>query len=411
MVSHDGRPNRYTAEEYVPRRLLLYSGSYNHITDGVTLTLNRLVAYLESLGTEVLVIAPTTEHPELEHAGSLLPVPSLPVPGRGEYRVATFVPPRVRAKIAKFKPDIVHVATPDLLGRWVMSYARRKGIPVVSTYHTDFLSYLRYYDMEFLENFLLGYLRYFYRRCDLVCVPSQSMIDELESRGMEGSMRIWARGVEKGRFSPEFRSSEWRSQIGATDSTPVIAYVGRLVWEKNVRHLVDVSRRLTELRIDHIMVVVGDGPAREELKELLPEAVFTGHLNGEQLSTAYASSDIFFFPSTTETFGNVVLEAMASGLPCVCAEATGSSDLVLHGTTGYLAPGDAPEELADHVARLASDTDLRSELGRQSHARSQQFRWENILRTMVDHYNEAEVIAAETPWYRRALGMAPTHTH
>lgn len=390
-----------------PRRLLLYSGSYNHITDGVTLTLNRLVQYLESRGTEVLVVAPTTHNPELEHAGSLIAVPSIALPGRGEYRMATIIPPGVRNQISRFKPDIVHVATPDLLGRWVMSYARRKSIPVVTTYHTDFLSYLSYYNIDFLQSFLLSYLRYFYRRCDLICVPSRSMIEELESRGLEGSMRIWARGVETDRFNPDFRSMKWRRSLGIPDGVATINYTGRLVWEKNIRHLVDLSEGLKQRKIPHRLLIVGEGPAREEMEELLPEAIFAGHLDGNQLSRAYASSDIFFFPSTTETFGNVVLEAMASGLPCVCAEATGSRDLVEHGTSGYLEAGNAVQQLTERIAALADNPILRETMGQQSLYRAREYRWDAILQTMIGYYAEATRLSRELPRYRRALALAP----
>ncbi len=393
-----------------PRRVLLYSGSYNHITDGVTLTLNRLVQYLESQGTEVLVVAPTTQEPELEHAGLLLPVPSVALPGRGEYRMATIIPPNVRAQITRFKPNIVHVATPDLLGRWVMSYARRKSIPVVTTYHTDFLSYLRYYNMDFLQSFLLGYLRYFYRRCDLICVPSQSMIEELESRGLEGSMRIWARGVEAHRFNPQFRSMQWRRNQRVPDGVPIINYTGRLVWEKNIRYLVDLAEGLKKRQIPHRLLIVGDGPAREELEHLLPEGIFAGHLGGEQLSRAYASSDIFFFPSTTETFGNVVLEAMASGLPSVCAEATGSRDLVQHQTTGYLAPGESTEQIISFIAKLATNPLLREQMSKNSLEEAQKYRWETILQTMLDYYAEATQLSTEIPKLRRALALGPRRT-
>lgn len=393
---------------HTPRRVLLFSGSYNHITDGVTLTLNRLVSYLESQGIEVLVVAPTTDEPTLEHAGELMPVPSVPVPGRGEYRFATILPLQIRNRITRFQPDLVHVATPDLIGRWAMSYARRKGIPVVATYHTDFVSYLGYYHLDSLEPLLLSYLRYFYRRCELVCVPSQSMIDKLRSRGVEGNMRVWGRGVETDRFNPRQRSVKWRRGLGVADGVPMITYVGRLVWEKNVRNLVDVSHGLSERRVPHRIMIVGDGPAREELATLLPEAIFTGHLDGKALARAYASSDIFFFPSTTETFGNVVLEAMASGLPCVCVRATGSSDLVEHRRNGYLIEPGEIDGLVEATEGLAIDATLREEMGRRSLELAHAYRWETLMARMVEYYREAQQLAAATPTLQRALGMVPS---
>lgn len=401
-------PNSTARPAGPPRRVLLFSGSYNHITDGVTLTLNRLVAYLESQGTEVLVVAPTTESPALHHAGTLAPVPSVPVPGRGEYRFATILPPTIRARITRFKPEIVHVATPDLIGRWAMSYARRKGIPVVATYHTDFISYLGYYGLDFLETLVLSYQRYFYRRCELICVPSQSMIDKLKARGVEGNMRVWGRGVETDRFNPERRSIKWRRGLGIADGVPIITYVGRLVWEKNIRCIVDIAHELRKRRVPHHVMIVGEGPAREELESLLPDAIFAGHLSGTDIARAYASSDIFFFPSTTETFGNVVLEAMASGLPCVCVQATGSSDLVAHGSNGYLIP---PEDMAGLVAgieALAVDQTLREEMGKQSLKLAHEYRWEALMEKMLEYYAEARWLAVSTPPLQRVLGLPPT---
>lgn len=394
----------------VPRRVLLFSGSYNHITDGVTLTLNRLVAYLESQGTEVLVVAPTTEDPELRHAGTLAPVPSLPVPGRGEYRIATILPPAVRNRIARFRPEIIHVATPDLIGRWALGYARRKGIPVVATYHTDFISYLGYYGLEFLETLMLSYQRYFYRRCELICVPSRSMIEKLRARGLEGEMRVWGRGVETDRFNPERRSVKWRRGLGVADGVPMITYVGRLVWEKNVRLMVDLSQGLRQRRVPHHIMVVGEGPAREELEGLLPEATFTGHLDGTDLARAYASSDIFFFPSETETFGNVVLEAMASGLPCVCVRATGSRDLVDHGRNGFLVPSDDLQGLVERVESLAVDPTLCEEMGNRSLALAHEYRWEALMKKMMEYYAEARELGQPVSPAQRMFGLAP-HRH
>ena len=385
----------------IPRRVLLYSGSYNHITDGVTLTLNRLVTYLESHGVEVLVVAPTTRNPELDGAGTFAPAPSIPAPGRKEYRMGTLIPPALRHRMTSFKPDVIHVATPDLLGRWTMSYGRRKQIPIVTTYHTDFTSYLSYYNLDFLESPLIKYLRYFYSRCDLVCVPSQSMINELGKRGIDGNMRIWARGVETDRFSPTHRSIEWRRGLGVADGIPLITYVGRLVQEKNIHLLAEVHNRLNQRQIPHKFMIVGEGPERAALQAELPGQIFTGHLRGQQLARAYASSDIFFFPSTTETFGNVVLEGMASGLPSVCAVATGSSDLVIDGQTGFLTPVEEIEQITAQTVQLAVDPILRAAMGWNARQEAENYRWEVILQKMVQYYCEASTQIKLRPQNRR----------
>ena len=390
----------------LPHRVLLYTGSYNHIVDGVTLTLNRLVDYLEREGIEVLVVSPTSKEPKIDHAGRHIAIPSIPLPGREEYRIATFIPPGVRREITRFRPGLVHVATPDLPGRWAMSYARRHAIPLVTTYHTDFSAYLDYYRLGRLEGVLAGYLRYFYRRPELVCVPSRSMIEELNRRGVEGRMRVWGRGVDDTRFTPERSSGEWRSGIGADSGTVIINYTGRLVSEKNVMIMPEISRHLQKQGIRHRMIVVGDGPAREELQQRMPHGIFAGHLDGEDLAVAYASSDIFLFPSATETFGNVVLEAMASGLPVVAADATGSRDLVTHQRTGLLAPVDRESHLLEHVETLARDAETRRAMGRAGYEASTSYRWEAILGKMLDYYAEATVLAPRRTDLRRILGVA-----
>lgn len=372
-----------------PRRVLLYSGSFNHIVDGVTLTLNRLVAYLEERGTEVMVVSPTSSRPEIQHAGELVPAPSIPVPGRTEYRIGTIIPPSVRRKIAQFRPEIIHIATPDLLGRWTMGYGRRHGIPIVSTYHTDFSSYLSYYGLTRLQGLLHSYLRYFYRRCDVICVPSRSMVDELSRRGVDGRMRIWERGVDTDRFSPDHRSARWRRSYGIPDGVPVINFTGRLVREKNPDRLVEVTRRLRSQQIPHRLLIVGDGPARAELEEQMPDAIFTGHLDGSELATAYASSDLFLFPSTTETFGNVILEAMASGLPSVCIDATGSRNLVSHAVTGFLAADSDREAMHHYIRSLITEESLRHGMGTNARNAALGYGWERVLHRMTGYYAEA----------------------
>lgn len=371
-----------------PRRILLSSGSFDHIIDGVTLTLNRLVRHLEADGFEVMVVAPSVDEPAMAASGRFVELPSVPLPGRGEYRLGTIMPPSTRRQIEQFDPQLVHVATPDLIGRWLTGFARRRSIPLVTTYHTDFRSYLRYYNLEGLEALLDAYLRYFYRRCDLVCVPSRSMADSLCERGIEGRMRIWGRGVEVDRFSPDHRSDRWREGIGADEATTIVNYTGRLVLEKNVEFLPRVAARLRASGLSWRMVIVGEGPARVELERAMPEAIFTGHLEGEDLARAYASSDVFCFPSTTETFGNVVLEAMASGLPVVACRATGSNDLV-GPETGLLVPSDDPASMAEAVVDLAADARRRRRFGRAARLLAEGRTWDAVLDRMVDHYREA----------------------
>lgn len=371
-----------------PKRIALFTGAYNHIADGVTLTLNRLVDYLEQQGSEVMVFAPTIKNPPIEHAGTLVSAPSIrmPLPNRADYRLTTHFPRRIRKALDEFKPSIIHIASPDQLGKGAAKYGVNNNIPVVATYHTHFSSYLAYYKLNWLESWFWGYLRDFYKQCEEVYVPSESMIDVLENHGISGNLHLWERGVVTERFNPGRRSMAWRRNLGIADDEVVISFISRLVWEKGPDIYADVLEGLLQKGIPHRSIVVGDGPARAELEKRLPNTLFLGHQGGTDLATAYASSDVFLFPSETETFGNVTLEAMASGIPPVCANATGSSSLIRDGITGFLAPPKDSATFLKYVEQLVTDKSMREKMGQLSLKRAQSYDWPVILEKMEGYY-------------------------
>ena len=371
-----------------PRRVALFTGAYNHIADGVSLTLNRLVAFLEKNGFEVRVFAPTVDEPPVDHEGTLVPVTSMAAPGRSEYRVALTLIGDAKAALRAFQPDLIHIATPDLLGVSARQWALDHDVPLVATYHTHFSSYLKYYHMGLLEGALWAYLRWFYAPFRHVYVPTASMEAVLRREGITGGLRRWARGVDTGRFHPRHRSMDWRRARGLGDGEVVVAYVSRLVWEKAPDVFAEVVEGLAARGIPHRSLIVGDGPARGDLEERLPQTIFTGRLDGDALPRAYASSDVFLFPSDSETFGNVTLEAMACGLPAVCADATGSRTLVEDGQTGFLAPSGDAEVFLEKTARLCAGAALRQQMGAAAHQRAQDFDWPVILRQMLGYYEE-----------------------
>lgn len=382
LAGGDGQPQR------PPKRVALFTGAYNHIADGVSLTLNRLVDYLERQGVDVRVFAPTVDNPPLDHAGTLVPVPSVPLPGRSEYRFALGITPSVRQELEAFAPTLYHIATPDLLGRHALRRAQSTDTPVVASYHTHFSSYLKYYHLDLLESALWSYLRHFYRQCEQVYVPSTAVADILRDHGIQNDLRLWQRGVETDRFTPNRRSLDWRRSHGFEDDEVVVTFVSRLVWEKGLDVYADVIEQLEQQNVPHRSLVVGDGPARSELETRLPNTTFTGFLEGTELAGAYASSDVFLFPSDTETFGNVTLEAMASGLPTVCARAVGSRDLVDEGTTGRLCPPGDVSAFAEATRELVLDDSLRDRMGTAAFERAQRFSWEKILSQMLQYYDE-----------------------
>jgi len=391
MVDPASRPSadRPAARHRPPKRVALFAGAYNHIADGVSLTLNRLVGYLERQGVDVRVFAPTSDDPAIpDYAGTLVPVPSVPAPGRSDYRVSLGLTPSVRDALEAFDPTLCHIATPDLLGRHAMHVAEKTGVPVVASYHTHFSSYLKYYHLDLLEDMVWSYLRSFYAKCEQIYVPSTAMAEILQSHGITDGLRLWQRGVETDTFAPQHRSMDWRRSLGVEDDEVVVAFVSRLVWEKGLDVYADVIERLERHGVPHRSLIVGDGPAREELEERLPETIFTGYLDGSDLSRAYASSDVFLFPSDTETFGNVTLEAMASGLPTVCANAVGSRDLVDPGTTGVLCEPGNTDTFTDAVRRLVVDDEQRETMGAAARERSMEFNWDAILAQMNTYYDE-----------------------
>lgn len=377
-------------------RIALFTGAYNHIADGVSLTLNRLVGHLQDGGHEVVVFAPTVENPPVAHIGTLRSAVSVAAPGRGDYRMSLWLPPESRAALERLEPHFVHIATPDGLGLQALRWARSRGVPVVASYHTHFGSYLKYYRLGMLEGAVWRYLRYFYRRCEQVYVPTPAMANILREHGIDKGLYLWPRGVDTVRFNPEKRSLAWRRTLGFGDETPVVAFVSRLVWEKGLGVFADVLESLTRRGVAHHSLVVGEGPARADLQARLPETVFTGHLEGNDLAKAYASSDIFLFPSDTETFGNVTLEAMASELPTVCADAAGSRTLVEHHRTGFLAPPGDSEAFTNGVATLCTNPSQRREMGERALSRAQDYRWETVLARLEDYYRELLEARAQT---------------
>ena len=367
-------------------RVAIFTGNYNHIRDGVSLTLNRLVGYLQRQDIPVLVFGPSIDEPAIDHKGELVEVPSVPMPGRPEYRVTVGFPEKAQQRLREFDPSLVHIATPDLLGFRAMRWAQSNDIQIVSSYHTHFTSYLKYYNLGMLEVLGWKYLAWFYSQCRHVYVPSPSMADELNEQGITEGVRIWARGVYTDRFHPEKRDMEWRRSVGFSDDDIVVSFVSRLVWEKDLQTFVDTVKKLEgSVR----SLVVGDGPARKELEHMLPEAHFTGFITGDDLHRAYASSDIFLFPSDTETFGNVTLEAMSSGLPCVVADATGSKSLVESGVNGYLAPPRDTRAFASSVQKIAEDEELREQMSKAARQKALNYSWDKVNAKLVDNYREA----------------------
>ena len=374
-------------------RIALFSGNYNYTRDGANQALNRLVGSLLANGAKVRVYSPKVTHPDFPPTGDLVGVPNVPMPvkGRGEYRMPTHLGAEVKRDLAAFAPNIVHLSSPDPAAHAALRWARSHDIPVLASVHTRFETYPRYYNMAFLEPLIVKGLRRFYNRCDALVAPSQSMIDELLAMEMHADIGLWSRGVDRTIFSSARRDPEWRRSLGLADDDVAIVFLGRLVMEKGLDVFAETIEQLRARGAPHKVLVIGDGPARGWFETNLQGGIFAGFKTGEALGQALASGDVFFNPSVTETFGNVTLEAMASGLPVVAAGATGSASLVADGVTGRLvAPsGSMKTDAAAFAAALApycNDPALRAAHGAAGETRACEYSWEAINAVVADTY-------------------------
>jgi len=371
-------------------RIALFSGNYNCVRDGANRALNRLVAHLLDRGAAVRVYSPTSANPAFPPAGDLISVPSIGIPGRSEYRLATGLPARLRADLDAFAPTHVHLSCPDILGGRAQAYARTRAIPAVASLHTRFETYPAYYGLPFLAPPIRARLRYFYSRCDRVMAPNPAMAASLAAFGVASDrVRLWGRGVDHRLFNPALRSGDWRRANGYGDDEPVLLFFGRLVHEKGLEAFVATVEELRTRGHRVRPLVVGEGPARPWLAERLPDAVYTGHLDGEALGRAVASADILINPSVTEAFGNVNLEAMASGLAIVSADVGSAQALIEHGRTGLLVSPTEPLAYADATEALLADPSRRLRLGRAAAEASRAYNWPDILDGVVHVYRGA----------------------
>ena len=376
-------------------RVALFTGKYNYVKDGANQALNRLVDHLEQrAGAQVRVYSPVTDTPAFAPVGTLVPVRSVPLPGRPEFRLALGLPRVVRDDVRAFAPDIVHIATPDILGMRAQTFAKAMGVPVVASLHTHFERYCDYYRLGRLRPIVEAHLRRFYGRSDLILAPSPATASEMAATHGADRLALWSRGVETDLFAPTRRSAMWRAGQGIGESEVAVLFFGRLVLEKGVDCFADTIARLRAQGLPVRPVVIGEGPARDRMRAALPDAVFTGHLQGLPLAIAVASCDVMINPSMTETFGNVTLEAMASGLAVVAADVASTHNLIDHGVNGLIS-APHPAIYAHHATQAIGDAELRRALGEAAHGAAQARTWDVVLDGVLESY--ATVLARAKP--------------
>lgn len=315
----------------------------------------------------------------------IIQVPSIIFPLYRDYRLPLPGMAAFRKQLDQFEPDLIHLHSPDPSAWSALNYARENDIPIMATHHTDFCQYLPYYHLDFFRPLAWYLLRKLYTRLSIVTIPSRVMGNELLNHQIP-NVRVLPWGIDTARFNPSFRSKELKEEI-LQGKNMILLCVCRLTWEKDLHILAKAYHLLKQRNENFVLVIAGDGPARKRLELMMPQALFTGHLDGKQLSQFYASADIFVFPSTMETFGNVTLEAMASGLVPVVADAGGSRCLV-NNKNGFLTRPKDPDDIAEKVSILMDNDQLREEMRRSALAFSKIFTWEKAFSTLLKIYQE-----------------------
>jgi len=357
--------------------------------DGITNRLDRTIRCMTAHGHEVLVIAPAGSVEEL-HGARVVGIPGVPFTPYPGLQVSA-PDPRIAWELWRFAPDVVHVVGPVCLGLWATAAARGLGLPVVASYHTDLPRYLPGYGLDWLEPVVWPVMRAVHNRAHVNLCPSRFTRAELIENGIH-EVGLWRGGVDTERFHPDARSMDMRMRMtGGRPDGPIVMYAGRVSPEKQIDRLQEVLDAVPEARL----CIVGDGPARETLERSFDPArtVFMGFLRGADLSSAFASADLFVMPSTTETLGFVVLEAMSSGTPVVAADAGGIPDLVRHRENGLLVDPEQPGAYGEAAALLLRHEGQRRHLAVQARKFAEEGTWEAQTHGLLHQYRKAMVIA------------------
>lgn len=363
-------------------RIACVTETYPPEVNGVASTLSRIVDGLHERNHDLQLIRPRQPlRAEAADAGSPFEqvlMRGLPIPRYPDLRMGVPSRQALLRLWTRQRPDVVHIATEGPLGWSALQAASKLRLPVTSDFRTNFHNYSRHYGIGWLYPPIAAYLRKFHNKAHCTMVPTEALRRELEAAGFR-RLHVVARGVDTGRFDPTCRSDALRAQWGAGPDDPVMLYVGRLAAEKGLELLLQAYVAARSARPGLRLVLVGDGPLRPLLAQRCPEARFAGQRAGADLSAHYASADLFVFPSRTETFGNVTIEAMASGLPIVAFDHAAAGQLVEPGRQGWLAPVDDEARFVRHAVELAADASSRRRFGPAARDRALTQDWRSIV--------------------------------
>jgi len=368
-------------------RVALFTDTFLPQINGVTNTLAKLIEYYKANNIEYLIFAPDSYNNVNENLNieKFISIKFLLYP---ECRLAFPNVIRLKSSLLQFKPDIIHIMTEFNMGVAGLTYGKKLGIPTISNYTTNFAQYLKYYSLEIFKKASWNYMRWFHNQNDITLCPSMETREMLRDQGIQNT-GIFSRGVDTYNFNENLRSIKLRKQLGVNDKI-VLLYVGRVAMEKDINVLLESYTRILSLFENKVtLIITGNGPELSRCKKSFPRCtIFTGFKKGKELAEIYASCDIFVFPSPTETFGNVVLEAMASGLPVIAANAGGVKDTVKNRINGLLFKAGDVRELANSIIELIENKNLRDSLKDNARKTVLERSWKNVFDGLVDNYEE-----------------------
>lgn len=362
-------------------RIAVVTETYPPEVNGVALSAAHFVEGLRSRDHDIQLVRPRQDRSDRANGQQEVLTHGIPIPRYPDLRMGLPAAGELVRLWGRTRPDVVHVLTEGPLGWSAVSAARKLKLPVISDFRTNFHSYSRHYGIGWLGQPILAYLRKFHNRTLLTLVPTETLRAELATHGFR-NLRVVARGVDTVLFDPARRSDALRAQWGVGPTDPVLLYVGRVAAEKNLDALCAayVAARAQSPRCK--LVVVGDGPARAELQARCPDAIFPGTRRGEELATHYASADVFLFPSLSETYGNVTLEALASGLAVVAFNYAAAANTIRHDDNGLLAPFGDTDTFAAVAAKAAADFSKARQMGARGRESALKLGWDIVVKQL-----------------------------
>lgn len=359
--------------------------------NGVAMTLGRLVEQLQSRGEKVQLVRPCRAGERRRYNESLVLTRGMAIPGYRELRLGLPSGGVLKRAWQHHRPDVIYVATEGPLGWSSVRIAKQLGIPVVSGFHTQFHQYSGYYGAAWLQPLIYGYLKSLHNDTACTLVPTEAMRQEMKAD--INNVRVLGRGIDTRLFNPQKRCDALRREWGAGEKDTVFIYVGRLAREKNIDTVLSTYLRLSQGNPRARLVLVGHGPDYQRLYERHEGVVFVGSRTGEELARHYASADIFLFPSMSETFGNVVLEAMASGLAVVAYDEAAAGIHIRHGENGMLAESDDVAGFLRHSSTLLNNHSYRQEIGRTARQSMEGISWESVADEFARILHGSAVVA------------------